>query len=72
MDVEYHCSSQCAGHGHGWATSVNSQVTSTPNVPKVNNATAKPSAVGTIIKVPSHLGLSLVVAILSALGGTLL
>ena len=49
--------------------SVNSQATSTPNV---NNAVAKPNAAAATIEVPSHLGLSLVVAILSVVGGTLL
>ena len=49
--------------------SVNSQATSTPNV---NNAVAKPNAAAATIEVPSHLGLSLVVAILSMVGGTLL
>ena len=43
-----------------------------PNVLKVNNAAAKPNAAGTIIKVPSHPGLSFVVAILSVVGGMLL
>lgn len=46
----------------GGETSVNSQVTSTSNV---NNAVAKPNPAGTSIEVPSHLRLSLVVAILS-------
>ena len=49
--------------------SVNGQVTSTPNV---NNAVAGPNAAGATIGVPSHLGLSLLVAILSVVGGTLL
>src|SRR5258706_16306698 len=61
-DVDYHCSSQRA----------NSRVTSTPNAPNVNNAVAKPNAAGATIEVPSHLGLSLVVTILSVVGGTLL
>ena len=49
--------------------SVNSQVTGTPNV---NNAVAEPNAAGATIGVPSHLGLSLLAAILSVVGGTLL
>jgi chitin deacetylase len=51
------------------AVSANIQATTTPNV---NNAVVKPNAASTAIGVPSHVGLSLVVAMLSVLGGTLL
>jgi chitin deacetylase len=54
----------------GGATSANSnQITSVPNL---NNAVAQPNAAGAAVGVPSHLDLSLVVAILSVVGGTLL
>ena len=56
----------------GSETSINSQVTNTPNVPNVNNAAVKPNAAGATIEQPSHLGLSLIIAILSVVGGTLL
>src|SRR5258706_13625114 len=58
-DIDYHYGSQRA----------NSRVTSTPNAPNVNNAVAKPNAAGATIEVPSHLGLSLVVTILSVVRG---
>jgi len=47
----------------------NSQLTGIPNV---NNAVAKPNAAGAAIEGPSHLGLSVVVAVLSVVAGTLL
>ena len=46
-------------------------VTSTPNA-NANNAVAKPNAAGAAIDVPSHLGLSVVLSVLSLLGGSAL
>jgi len=51
------------------ATSANTQTTGTSNA---NNAVARPNAAGVAIAAPSHLGLSLVITVLSVLGGSAL
>ena len=69
------------GNGNGNPTSTTVVVVTRPsatnapgatNAPNANNAVAQPNAAGAAIDVPSHLGLSALITVLSVLGGSAL